>query len=248
MGSVFKRHGKWYIRFTDGNGDRRGRAVGSKRAAMEALVNEERVKEGEASREVLMQALDRTKVFVDWRISGLLKKWLKAGSLKGRREKTLSNSKGLVNKFLSIMGRGFKVNQLSAQVMDRFIEHRKAEGISPRRINHGIAALKAMCNWAVGRDLLLCNPVQHYEKLPATPVFERRALEDHEIEALMAHSKPPHTHMDLTPIWTTLLYTGIRKNQLVELRWGDWDRRKAKIHLSAKYAKTHRDVWFPLDP
>ena len=65
---------------------------------------------------------------------------------------------------------------------------------------------------------------------------------------LMVHSKPPHTHMDLTPVWTTLLYTGIRENQLIELRWGDWDRRKAKIHLSAKYAKTHRDVWFSLDP
>lgn len=46
----------------------------------------------------------------------------------------------------------------------------------------------------------------------------------------------------------TLFYTGVRRRQIVEARWGDIDFQKDRWLIRAETSKTHRQWYLPLHP
>lgn len=72
---------------------------------------------------------------------------------------------------------------------------------------------------------------------------------ENSIAALQSTNKNEH---NAHPAWfwaiviRTFYYTGIRRRQLVELRWEDINFDDATIHLRASSSKTHREWFIPI--
>ncbi len=96
-------------------------------------------------------------------------------------------------------------------------------GVEWKRIGHNpIADLK---------------PLRH-DKLAKS----RRALTAEEVQRLFDASPE-----QLRPVWWTLACTGIRRNELVELRWDDVDFEARTIVIRADRSKNHKAREIPLD-
>jgi integrase len=107
-----------------------------------------------------------------------------------------------------------------------------------------IDAISIMFNWAVEHEMIGKNPIA---KIKPLPVEEedlrkvRRSLSVEEVEALFEYS-PPH----LRPIWVVFMTTGIRKMELVDLRFSDIDFDEKTMHIRGSVAKNHKARTIPL--
>ncbi len=101
---------------------------------------------------------------------------------------------------------------------------RTIRNLSPKAKNHYLATLNAFCRWCVKRKRMAANPVgtSDVEKLDETSDVrrERRALTADELHRLL-EVVPDHYRL----AYQMLMATGLRRAELLALRWGD-------IHLS----------------
>jgi len=87
------------------------------------------------------------------------------------------------------------------------------------------------------------NPIASVKPLPqGDPAKQRRSLTLEEVEALFEHSPER-----LKPVWRLFMVTGVRKEELVDLRFDDidWDRQTMTVRGSVAKSKKSREI--PLD-
>lgn len=115
--------------------------------------------------------------------------------------------------------------------------------ITPRSVNREIGTLRNMLNKAVAWKLIASNPIGKFSPLvDEQPAKRRRALDLEEVESLF-RATPEY----LLPIWRCFMVTGLRRDELVELRWSDIDFEWGSIHVRAEIAKNHKAREIPLD-
>ncbi len=119
-----------------------------------------------------------------------------------------------VEKFKS--ARAKKVKKLN-QGKEQFISH--------TTVNRDLACLKSMFNRAIEWKKAKDNPVKQV-KLFRENNQRLRYLEKEEIETLLANC-----HNYLKPIVITALNTGMRKGEILKLKWHDIDFRRDIIYL-----------------
>ena len=114
----------------------------------------------------------------------------------------------------------------------RQVTTRQGKNRSPARVNREMATLRHMLNKAVQWDWLPVNPLEKGESLFFREDHSRvRYLTQEEAARLLAASQP-----HLRPIVETALNTGMRKGEILALRW-EW-LRDGWIHLPAGMSKT----------
>lgn len=117
------------------------------------------------------------------------------------------------------------------------------KGKSPRTINKQVGTLSNMLNVAVSRKLIGSNPIAGIKPLRNdTPSKQRRSLTLAEVEALFAAS-PPY----LRRVWRMFMVSGIRKAELVNMRFTDVDFERRIVTVTAGTAKNHKAREIPLD-
>ena len=115
--------------------------------------------------------------------------------------------------------------------------------VSPRTVNREVSTLVNMLNKGVAWKKIGSNPIAKIKPLTRdTPVKQRRALALEEVEAIFRLAP-----RSLVPVLRTFATTGIRRSELVELRFSDidWDRRCIVIRASVAKSKKAREI--PLD-
>lgn len=129
---------------------------------------------------------------------------------------------------------GFSVAQLTPvfkekylfEITPRMIEKYKATRlgkVGPATINRELACLKHMYTKAIEWDYLKINPVKKV-KLLKEPPGRLRYLNPDEVEALVDACQD-----HLRPIVITALNTGMRKSEILTLKWRDVDLRNRKV-------------------
>jgi len=114
--------------------------------------------------------------------------------------------------------------------------------ISPRTVNREVATLKSMLNKGVAWKIIGSNPLASIKDLDNDePTKMRRALTIEEIQRLLAASPPW-----LRSVWRLFMTTGIRRDELINLRFDDIDFARRMIHIPAT-SKNHRTRDIPLD-
>ncbi len=90
--------------------------------------------------------------------------------------------------------------------------------MSPRSKNHYLATLTTFCRWCVKRHRMESNPVVDVEKVDESKDVrrERRALSVDDLNALL-DAVPAHYRIG----YQLLMGTGLRRSELLALRWGD---------------------------
>lgn len=122
---------------------------------------------------------------------------------------------------------------------------RTKRSLSPAAKNHYLASLVTFCRWCIKRKRMAANPVADVEKVDETADVrrERRALSAEELERLL----------DVVPEkyrlgYRMLIGTGLRRAELIALRWGDvaLNADRPFIQLRAKETKSRRADALPL--
>ena len=87
-----------------------------------------------------------------------------------------------------------------------------------RTQNHYFETLRSFCRWSVKRKRMPRNPVSDVAMVETVGQLrrERRALSENELIALLAIVKPRHALA-----YRIILATGLRRDELRQLRWGD---------------------------
>jgi len=101
------------------------------------------------------------------------------------------------------------------------LEHNKAKST----INKEIITLKLLYKWAIEHELIDNNPIAKVKLFPETP-GRIRYLTQEEIERLL-----PQLNATLHPVVVTALHTGMRRGELVRLKWKDVDFTLGLINI-----------------
>jgi integrase len=129
---------------------------------------------------------------------------------------------------------------------------RQHRDLKDRTLEARVVALKAMLDWAVEEGIIASNPLARMRALSGGKSKGRqkwggeaaesaRALEAEEVEALLDVSAEPYRAM-----WLCLLTTGMRRGELVKLRWPQADLFKSRITILASTSKTREDRVVPI--
>ena len=115
----------------------------------------------------------------------------------------------------------------------------------PVLANRVLAALRAMFNWAVRRDMLVVSPCAGLQP-PGKETARDRVLSDEEVSLIWggcdAVGPPYGTLVKL------LLVTGQRLNEVAQMRWSEIDFDKAVWRLPADRSKNGQSHEVPLSP
>lgn len=137
------------------------------------------------------------------------------------------------------------LRKIHSGLVQRYIDERmnkpKADGKRrrPATVNREQTTLSAIFREAVKRRYVDKNPVRGIRQLPENNTIVRY-LTDEEEERLY-RELPEH----LKPLVTTALNTGMRKSELLALRWEDVDLDQRLICI--KLAKNHKKRYIPVN-
>jgi integrase len=149
-----------------------------------------------------------------------------------------------------LLGANTKIRDLTPGKVESYQRQRLAEpspchpgeNTKPATINKEVTCLKTILNRAVRHGKLEVNPVEKVRKLPENNV-RTRILSQAEFDILV-EACAPH----IRPIVMIAWYTGMRRSEIVYLRWGEIDLKKGFIRLRAERTKTKVDRVIPLHP
>lgn len=114
-------------------------------------------------------------------------------------------------------------------LVDRLV----AEGHAPATVQGAITALRVVYRRALQRGEIEVLPTQGL-KLPAVRSRRERFASPAEAEALIAAAPEQHR-----AVWATAFYTGMRRGELLALRWEDVDLQAGTIDVVASWDPEH---------
>lgn len=120
------------------------------------------------------------------------------------------------------------IHTLTVEVVDRYRETRRGEGVAPATINKEMATLKHALTQAVRWNLVresVRKALTGVEKL-REPSGRTRYLERDEATRLIEHCRGT-----LRPLVTVALHTGMRKSELLGLTWDAVNLKRNRISL-----------------
>lgn len=125
--------------------------------------------------------------------------------------------------------------------IERFKNLRRSQGLAPATVNRELACLKTLFSKAVEWGRLESNPAERVKKFREDNVKER-ILTDEEARRLLDEASP-----SLRPALVLALNTGMRKDEILGLRWDDTDTLKGYIYIGGADSKSGRARTVPMN-
>jgi len=201
-----KGSGVWWVRYCDQHGRLHREKVGPKGLAKEVYQKRKTaIREGRFFPE---QPRKRSILFDE-----AAKDWLDHAKVNKR---TLRHDAAHMRRLLQVFG-GKVIEALTPQDVERFKADLKAEGWTDATVNRYMALVKATLNLAVRNGKIEKNPAKSVKLFQENNARVRYLTEAEEIRLFEALPE------ELKPLVTVALHTGLRKGELLHLRWEDVD-------------------------
>ncbi len=220
MASVYKRENVWYLSYRAG-GRRVRKSVGNSKKL--AILAQKEVEVRIAKKKLGWQEI-RDPALCYFQEEYL--RYLKANT----RPTTYVRYRKALQHFTSFLesygSPSLKLSQISFQLIEEYKQER-SKVVKPLTVNVELKVLKALYNFAMKCRCAKENPVSQvsfYREVEKKPRF----LREEEIENLLSHSN------GLYPVLYTFLKTGLRKSELINLRWEDIDFERKYIRVESK--------------
>jgi len=199
--TIRKRGKKWYLFVTD-QGHRYARSIGSSEQLAELVFG------------------DRTKspvpLFDDY-----AHKWLRQYAEIECKPSTVAGYRSVLeSRLVSVFGK-LRLDQITRnQVKDCLADLAKA-GLSRNTLRNTLCTLRGILNHAIEDGLIDRNPASRLGRFTkaGSSTFEASALTHQECKAFLKSTK--EVCPDYYALFLTALRTGLRRGELVALRWGD---------------------------
>lgn len=133
---------------------------------------------------------------------------------------------------------GYRASAIDADLMREFIAKLQAEGKQDSTINRSLSALRRMFNLAK-KDKKL-REVPHFPMLKEPPA--RAGFFEHAKYAALSAALPDY----LRPVLALGYHTGMRRNEICTLRWGQVDFLGGVIRLNAGETKNDEGRTIPI--
>lgn len=134
------------------------------------------------------------------------------------------------------------VRQITHDYILGFRKWRLDQGVTPRTINKQVSILSGMMTKAVQWGRIGFNPVRGLAPLKHdVKTKTRRSLTVEEVQSLLENSSP-----ELRPVWFMFLTTGIRRRELVEMRFSDIDFDRHVFTTRAEFTKNRKPREIPI--
>jgi len=254
-GRVYQRGAKWWMDWTDGGGTRHRRSLGlpdgakesaAKRAfaAYRAEVEAERAVRASGLLERL--GLEAAPTSGEVPFSGLAARYLERAELLGKKPLTVYRARLDVRAWLFPYFGHADARTLDAAALDAFqrhlaaTPHRHGKLLAPQSVNGIMATLRAVLRH--GEELGLLRPAQlppglrAKSKEPAWWTLEER---DQLLEA--AREREPAWW----PVFALAFATGLRRGELLALRWSDVHLTPGEERLRVRRTHTHQGEGSP---
>ncbi len=249
-GALTKRDSQWMLTWTDAQGIRRRKSLGTDKRVAERRRHElisQRDMEIDGLGSVEGQKRTLAEIQTDY-----------LDDLRGRVTPAhFKITRAHLERMVERLGQK-RVRDLRAMDVVKLRNEIKAAGASNRTCDTYTHGLKSMLTWAVAAGIIAANPIASLKRLPASrdhQVYRRRALTDAEIERFLAASREEDEELDVlaadvrvpqAPMFLALLETGARWNELRQLRWADVDLGKRVVVLRAENTKSRKQRAVPL--
>ncbi len=236
---VFRKQGAWWIDWHEGKRRRRKKTHARTKTEAKQLLAQVRAK-----------IVPRELGLFDAKLScpELVTRYLNA--LKGSSTRaTWKRTEVCLRNFFSWCPQK-RVVRLCGEIFEGYAAHRKERSINVSTINRELASLKRCLNWGVENRLLPSSPLARTKKLRGESPGRLRFLSEEEMHRLLRASEGSVYH----DIFFTFLKTGMRKGELIHLRWEDVDFEQSLIRVGGHRdehgtddTKTHRERHLPMD-
>jgi integrase len=220
---IYRRTENWYIDFY-ANGQRVRQRIGPSRKLAEKILN--KVKTTVIENKYL-DIRKKSKV----KFEALTEQYLKYAKVNKRSWERDQRSL----KCLSRCFGGKQLYEITAYDIENYKSIRGAT-LSPASVNRELACLKHMLNKAVEWEMLETNPAKKVRLLRENNQRLRYLTHD-EVQRLYSCSA---NH--LKPIILTALFTGMRKSEILKLKWGDVDFSRGIIFVRDSKNNEAREV------
>ncbi|MFA6599824.1 MAG: tyrosine-type recombinase/integrase [Candidatus Omnitrophota bacterium] len=242
MGQIRKRGAYWYVDLYLPTGRRYRRRVSRSKQLAELALKDLEVK---AERNQL-GFLDRKEASV----KTFLEDYLQYSRTNHRLSTTVRYRSAIKNfrEFIEKISQVVNLRDITPEILERYKQHRKTADISKNgkkggkskdgtiqkgaksyTVNFELGTLRTIFNLAIRQKYLDENPVREVGFLKPDDSKKRRFLTEVECDRLLHACEPEYY-----PIFFTLIHTGMRKAELLNLEWSDLDCKRRVIKIQRK--------------
>lgn len=250
-GRLWKRGRNWTLDYRDSSGTRRQQSLGANKA-----VADRRRMEIIRRRDMELDGLGGVEG-MNLPLEDVIDEYL-ADLRPQVTDRHLVNVEGRLRRTIQDLGPKTRVRDLRPVDVRRLMNEKVQDGSAHRTANLIGTTWKSVLKWAAEVGLIAINPLQTLKKLPESREHQkcnRRALTDDEIARFLQASRDDDAKNELqfgrqrvpqTPLWTAMLDTGARWNELRTLVWGDVDFTGGVVALRAANTKNRKPRIIPL--
>ena len=130
----------------------------------------------------------------------------------------------------------FELEAITIEMIEEFIAAKRQEGKAVRALNY-LGLLHAMFAFAVRRGWCARNPVALVEKPRGRRNLDIRFLDVQELEALFAATPTDKRGTTERVLYLTAAMTGLRRGELLALRWQDIDWSAGVVRVRRNYTR-----------
>jgi integrase len=194
-------------------------------AARASLLRAKKIKGDAPSNEEKREKVEREKEARAscWTFTRLWAKYLEnKPDLKGKKQDEFRFSKYIKPSFGDREPR-----ELAPLDLDQ-LRLRDLKGKSPQSVKLVLALLKRLARFGVKRRL--CEPIPFEIEMPKVNNIKTEDLKEEQLAALLKAIEED-THKQAGPIMMLALFTGMRRGEILKLKWEDVDFEKSFIHI-----------------
>ena len=221
--ALYQKDGNWFIDYY-ANGRRKREKVGTSKSLAEIVLKKRKVELAE-NRYLDIKKEQRVK-FEDFSEEYL--------ELHSKHKKSYYTDTKIVGLLKRLFG-GKYLYEISSLDIERF-KSQRAKEVSPATVNRALAVLKSMFNRAILWGKAEHNPCKGV-KLFKENNQRLRFLEREEVDKLLSNCCE-----HLRPIVIVALHTGMRKGEILGLKWRDIDIKRNMIYLADTKNGEKREV------
>jgi len=168
-----------------------------------------------------------------------LKLWVKNYIVFSVKQSTLERYEQNIRVHLAPVLGDIKIQNLqTAHLQDLYLK--KIETLSPRTVQYIHTTANAALNQAEKEGLIIKNPARA-AKLPKIPKREIETYSKEDVEAFLKLSKERTRYF---PALLLSVATGLRRGEILGLRWADLDLKKGKLTVKRTLARTENGLSF----
>ncbi|MBS3819941.1 site-specific integrase [bacterium] len=151
-------------------------------------------------------------------------------------------------KYLNRMFKDVNLSEINPGDVRKYITERRKNGLSPATINRELSLLKSILYAAEYDGLIESNPIRgrRIKRLEENNSREKKILDmkltDEDLRRLIDCASPY-----FKPILQIALVTGMRRSEILKMKWNDINFRLGTIYIPKENSKSKQDRTIPID-